>query len=82
MHTGPLIMGITGDKDRMDACTISDTVNTASRVESLTKHYKASILLSEESLKQIEHPEVFHLAKSWAGAIKRQTFINQCSRMF
>ena len=61
LHTGSLIMGITGDEDRMDACTISDTVNTASRVESLTKHYKASILLSEESLKQIEHPEVFHL---------------------
>ena len=61
LHTGSLIMGITGDQDRMDACTISDTVNTASRVESLTKHYKASILLSEESLKQIEHPEVFHL---------------------
>jgi hypothetical protein len=54
-------MGITGDEDRMDACTISDTVNTASRVESLTKHYKASILLSEESLKQIENPEAFHL---------------------
>src|SRR5690348_12943353 len=36
MHTGPLIMGITGDFHRMDACTIADTVNTASRVESLT----------------------------------------------
>ncbi|MEO8720273.1 MAG: adenylate/guanylate cyclase domain-containing protein [Ginsengibacter sp.] len=61
MHTGPLIMGITGDYDRMDACTISDTVNTASRVESLTKHYKASILLSDASLKQITHKENFHL---------------------
>lgn len=61
MHTGPLIMGITGDNDRMDACTISDTVNTASRVESLTKHYKASILLSDASLKQIATKEDFHL---------------------
>lgn len=61
MHTGPLIMGITGDYDRMDACTISDTVNTASRVESLTKHYKASILLSDASLKQIQQTEDFHL---------------------
>jgi hypothetical protein len=54
-------MGITGDYDRMDACTISDTVNTASRVESLTKHYKASILLSDASLKQIENTNDFHL---------------------
>lgn len=61
MHTGPLIMGITGDKDRLDATTISDTVNTASRIESLTKHYKASILLSEITLQQIQHPENFHL---------------------
>lgn len=61
MHTGPLIMGITGDFDRMDACTISDTVNTASRVESLTKHFKASILLSEASLDQIENKADFHL---------------------
>lgn len=61
MHTGPLIMGITGDFDRMDACTISDTVNTASRVETLTKHYKAEILLSEDSLKQITNKEDFHL---------------------
>lgn len=53
MHTGPLIMGITGDKNRLDACTISDTVNTASRIESLTKHYKAGILLTEESLRHI-----------------------------
>jgi len=61
MHTGPLIMGITGDFERMDACTISDTVNTASRVESLTKHYKANILLSDSSLKEIENKQDFHL---------------------
>ena len=61
MHTGPLIMGITGDYDRMDACTISDTVNTASRVESLTKHYKSSILLSDASLRQIKNTDGFDL---------------------
>ena len=61
MHTGPLIMGITGDKDRMDACTISDTVNTASRLEGLTKHYKTSIILSDASLEQINNKENFHL---------------------
>ncbi len=61
MHTGPLIMGITGDKDRLDATTISDTVNTASRIESLTKYYKAGILLSEATLQQIAHPEAFNL---------------------
>ena len=61
MHTGPLIMGITGDKDRLDATTISDTVNTASRIESLTKYYKAGIILSEFTLQQIAYPAIFHL---------------------
>jgi adenylate cyclase len=54
IHTGPLIMGITGDENRMDAATISDTVNTASRLEGLTKQYRASILLSDACLLQIE----------------------------
>jgi len=49
MHTGPLIMGITGDESRMDAATISDTVNTASRIESLTKYYKSPLLISQDT---------------------------------
>ncbi|MCB9289255.1 MAG: response regulator [Lewinellaceae bacterium] len=57
IHTGPLIMGIIGDNKRMDAATIADTVNTASRVESLTKYYGANILLTEESLQRISHKE-------------------------
>lgn len=60
MHTGPLIMGITGDADRLDATTISDTVNTASRLESLTKQYKTGVILSEASLDQITQKEKFH----------------------
>lgn len=61
LHTGSLIMGIIGDQNRMDAATIADTVNTASRIESLTKHYGVSILLSEESIEKIENSDDFHL---------------------
>ncbi|MFC3879831.1 adenylate/guanylate cyclase domain-containing protein [Algoriphagus namhaensis] len=53
MHTGPLIMGITGDEHRLDAATISDTVNTASRIESLTKYYQSPLLLSGDTVKSI-----------------------------
>jgi signal transduction histidine kinase/class 3 adenylate cyclase len=60
LHTGPLIMGITGDEKRMDAAIISDTVNTASRIESLSKHYQARILLSEASLQGLPEPETFN----------------------
>ena len=61
MHTGPLIMGIIGDHQRMDAATIADTVNTASRIESLTKYYKADIIISDASLQQISEPGIFKL---------------------
>lgn len=61
MHTGPLIMGITGDSDRMDATTIADTVNTASRLESLTSHYKAGIILSDACLQLMPDKEKFYL---------------------
>ena len=61
MHTGPLIMGITGDHNRLDATTISDTVNTASRIESLTKYYKAGIIISDSCFRQLTNSADFHL---------------------
>jgi len=59
-HTGLLIMGITGDNKRLDATTISDAVNVASRIENLTKYFGVSILLSEDSYEQIEDKSAFH----------------------
>jgi adenylate cyclase len=61
MHTGPLIMGITGDHERLDATTIADTVNTASRLEGLTKHYKVNILLSDSCVQNLTDTGAFHL---------------------
>lgn len=61
MHTGPLIMGITGDENRMDAATISDTVNTAARIEGLTKHYKSPLLLSAEVFEHLANKNSYRL---------------------
>jgi signal transduction histidine kinase/class 3 adenylate cyclase len=60
VHYGPLMMGIIGDDKRMDAGVVSDTVNTASRVEGLTKYYGASILLSQDTVDQIENLGAYH----------------------
>lgn len=57
LHTGPLIMGITGDDKRLDATSISDTVNTAARIESLTKTYGVNIMLTEYSWQKIKNKE-------------------------
>ncbi len=59
MHTGPLIMGITGDQDRLDAAIISDTVNTAARIESLTKYYHCRILLTGKTFADLSNPNQY-----------------------
>ncbi len=59
MQNGKLIMGITGDVERLDAAIISDTVNTAARIESLSKHYGTSILLTQECIDNLPNPEEF-----------------------
>ncbi len=81
LHTGPLIMGIIGDQKRMDATTIADSVNTASRIESLTKHYGASILLSEDSMSNIGQENTFHfrqLGKVQVKGKKEPVGIYEC----
>lgn len=81
LHAGPLIMGIIGDQNRLDAATIADTVNTASRIESLTKYYGTSILLSEEGLQNITDREQYHLrylGKVQLKGKKEPTVLYEC----
>ena len=70
MHTGSLIMGITGDESRLDAATISDTVNTASRIESLTKYYKSPLLLSRDTQQYLNGHYKFHLRQLGSVRLK------------
>ncbi len=60
MQNGNLIMGITGDIERLDAAIISDTVNTASRIEGLSKHYGTNILVTQDCIDNLTHPEEFN----------------------
>ena len=53
LHTGPLMLGIIGDRMRMEAGVVSDTVNTAARMEGLTKYYGVNIVGSEDALKNL-----------------------------
>jgi adenylate cyclase len=46
LHKGKLSLGTIGEARRMETTVISDAVNVASRLESLTKKYGAKILLS------------------------------------
>lgn len=60
LHTGPLMIGIIGDEQRLNAGVVSDAVNTASRMEGLTKFYGAPIIISEDTLTRLDDPEKFN----------------------
>jgi class 3 adenylate cyclase len=63
LHFGHLELGIVGESGRWDSSIISDAVNTASRVENLTKELGADVLLSGTLRDQLAHPEALTLRR-------------------
>jgi len=59
INTGTLMLGTVGGQNRMDGTVISDAVNLASRVESLTKNYGVSLLITQETYSRLENPSEY-----------------------
>ncbi|WP_204105275.1 MULTISPECIES: adenylate/guanylate cyclase domain-containing protein [Spirulina sp. CCY15215] len=59
LHCGNLMLGTVGEKQRMDTTVIADAVNLASRLETATKQYGASILMSEQTLNRLTNADQY-----------------------
>ena len=53
IHYGPMIIGTIGEENRLDDTVISDTVNTASRIESVCEKLGKNIIISQVLHKRI-----------------------------
>ena len=60
INTGDIMLGIIGIRDRMQGAVISDAVNLAARMESLTRIYGSSITLSESTLSELKDPNQYN----------------------
>ena len=61
INTGSLMLGTVGGKNRMDGTVISDAVNLASRLESLTKSYGLSLLISQQTFLGLHDPNEYSI---------------------
>jgi two-component system sensor histidine kinase ChiS len=60
LHTGDLMLGTVGEEKRMDGTVISDAVNTASRMEGLTKVFDTGVVISSKVKEELTDPDRYH----------------------
>jgi two-component system sensor histidine kinase ChiS len=59
IHAGPVMLGTIGHEIFMQGTVISDAVNIAAHVESLTKVYKVSLIVSEQVITGVKERDRF-----------------------
>lgn len=53
LHFGPVVLGDIGDKRRVEFAVLGDTVNTASRLEALTRNLGVSLVASQALIDRV-----------------------------
>lgn len=68
VHTGTVVIGVIGDKKRLSATVISDSVNSASYLEKLNKVLGSNMLFTKETLNNL--PKGYGLNYRYVGAFE------------
>jgi class 3 adenylate cyclase len=56
LHTGPVTFGTVGDARHIDTTVVSDTVNTAKRVEGISKRLHVPVVATENVMREVRDP--------------------------
>ncbi len=70
INTGTLVLGTIGFEDRMDCTVISDAVNLSARLETSTRTFGVDLLITENTMAQIEQRDNFHSRSLGAVLVK------------
>ncbi len=70
LHTGDLMLGTIGGRNRMETTVIADAVNAASRLESACKTFGCSLVLSRATRDSLSDPDRFMLRNLGAIHVK------------
>ncbi len=61
INTGALMVGMVGERDRMQGDSFSDDVNLTARIEGLTKAYSVNLIISDATYRRLSDPGRYHI---------------------